>query len=547
MNPAIFQRYARLMPMSIPLVLVLIVFVRTIWFPFVVWDDPSHFLQNPLASHPLERGLRGLFWTREIGYPAPILLLSFALDGFLWKLDPRAYHAENVLLHLANVAMLFRLARRMRLSAIQACAVATIFAIHPLVVEPVSWVTGRKDVLSTAMVLGAVLLAVGPLRRARLTPAPRWVLANLLAMLAVLVLPRAVVASVAIVILVHAVRPKWSLRAVALRMGPTLPFALTIVALGAGQVKELGAVPVRSATDVALDVAGAWALQLGHLVWPFDLLVFYNRVPGDPSMLAMVVSVFVGLAGLAVVLLRAPPRSPSRHAAVLTIVAYAPVSCIFGIHRWTADSYMYFPLIAIGLAVVPLISRAWPPRLARFGLFASLALATVMALVSFSESTRWSSSSALWSGRIARYPDVALAYEQEAIGLLYDGNVAQANLLFIQIAERFPDWEDTLDDEVRAYEAIGDERRAREVLARGVRVGSAACVRMYWLRLIGSPSLPDPSERDLIAIAFREGFAPMKEGLRDAASFRRVLAILNAVGLDAAAAQTAAHLRELER
>jgi hypothetical protein len=228
------------------------------------------------------------------------------------------------------------------------------------------------------------------------------------------------------------------------------------------------------------------------------------------------------------------------------LVAYAPASGIFVIRRWTSDSYMYLPLAMLGLAIVPLLAQAWPARLATFGRYASLALAGVLALLAFDGTARWASSTQVWAGSIARYPDEPLSYEHEALGLVAEGRVAEANPLFIQIAERFPDWQDTLDDEVRAYEAQGDEAHATEVLRRGVRAGSSACVRLYWLQLLASPRPPPPDDRDLVATAFSNGFEPMKAGLHSIQAFRKVVAILHAVGLDDLAAQAAAHVREME-
>jgi hypothetical protein len=208
---------------------------------------------------------------------------------------------------------------------------------------------------------------------------------------------------------------------------------------------------------------------------------------------------------------------------------------------------MYLPLAMLGLAVVPLLARVWPPRLTTFGGYAAVALAAALALLAFDDAARWSSSTRVWAGSIARYPGEPLSYEHEALGLIADGRAAEANPLFIQIAERFPDWQDTLDDEVRAYEAEGDSVRAAEVLRRGVRAGSSACVRLYWLQWIASPTPPPPGERDLVAIAFRSGFEPMKAGLHDVAAFRKVVAILRVVGLDDLAAQAAEHVREMEQ
>jgi tetratricopeptide (TPR) repeat protein len=290
-----------------------------------------------------------------------------------------------------------------------------------------------------------------------------------------------------------------------------------------------------------------WALQLGHLAFPVDLLAYYFRVPGDPSVGRMVVCAAVAIVALALVLVRTKPGSPVRTGAMLALVAYAPVSCLFAIVRWTSDSYMYLPIAAIGIALVPAVARSWPPRLYQFGLWACGLYAVVLAFLSFVGTARWSTSTNVWAGSIARYPSQPLSYEHEALGLRADGRIEEANALFIELAERFPDWDDTLDDEVRAYVSAGKPDRAREVLARGVRLGSPACVRIYWMQLIAAKTPPDPAERDLVATAFVNGFAAMKEGLHDPAAFRRVSAILVALGLDDDARQAAEQADRLER
>ena len=267
----------------VPVALAVLVFARSATFPFVNWDDFGHLVANPLTVHPLERGWRELFWSREVGYPAPLLILSYALDRSFFALSPGPYHVENVAFHALNAALLFRVAVRMRLSRWEACAVASVFALHPLVVEPVCWVIGRKDVLSGAMIFTAALVAAGPEERAELTPPWRWVAAGSLTFLSVLAVPRMVVGAIFVAILVCAMRPLWRRRDVALRLAPALPPALFVVGLGAARVAAIGATTgPRAPLDVALDVAGAWALQLGHVVFPVDLLSYYFRVPGRP-------------------------------------------------------------------------------------------------------------------------------------------------------------------------------------------------------------------------------------------------------------------------
>lgn len=538
------SRLAKSLPLAVPLVLAALVFARVVTFPFVNWDDPSHFTANPLTEHPLARGFVGLLQTREIGYPAPCLLLSFSLDHALWGWWPAPYHAENLLLHLANVALLFRMGRRLGLTPLEACAVATLFAVHPLVVEPVSWGTGRKDLLSTALVFGASLLVAGAPERSEIAAPWRWIVANIALACAVLVLPRAVVGGVVVALVVHGIRPDWSMRAVAVRLAPGFSFALVAMVLGARQLSSLGGVPPpRSLADVAGDVGGAWALQSFHLAFPVDLLSYYFRSPGDPPAWGMLVAALVALGVLA--LLVRSPIPASRTGALLAIVVYAPISCLFVIRRWTADSYMYVPIAAIALAVVPAIARAWPLGLRRFGLSAAGALAVVLALLSFAGTARWRSSAAVWAGSIRRYPDQPLSYEHEALGLAADGRLAEANPIFVALAERFPDWQEALDDEVRAYEAEGRPDRADELLLRGARAGSQRCIHLYWLRLLVSPTPPPASQRDLVATAFDREMVSMTADIGAPGPFLRAAAVLQSVGLEARARRAAEHAAAL--
>ncbi|HSF01750.1 MAG TPA: tetratricopeptide repeat protein, partial [Solirubrobacterales bacterium] len=102
-----------------------------------------------------------------MGHYIPVTWLTFGLDYTLWGLDPRGYHLTNVLLHAANAAVFFLIARRLlgRALAVEglllnACASAAtlFFALHPLRAESVAWATERRDVLSGLFTLTTVVL-----------------------------------------------------------------------------------------------------------------------------------------------------------------------------------------------------------------------------------------------------------------------------------------------------------------------------------------------------------------------------------------------------
>ena len=163
-------------------------FSRSVGLGFVAWDD-----EILLASNPAFRGLgwEQLRWMAEnalLGHWVPITWLSFALDHAVWGLRPAGYHLTNVLLHAVNAGLVYALAAQLLHKAtvwppgvcrLGALAAGLLWGVHPMRVEAVSWLTGRRDVLSGLFLLLTVLAYV----RATETGdrRGRWLLASLLA------------------------------------------------------------------------------------------------------------------------------------------------------------------------------------------------------------------------------------------------------------------------------------------------------------------------------------------------------------------------------
>ncbi len=127
----------------------LVVFGRTAHYGFVNYDDNDYVYENPEVARGLT--LQGIVWAFTHVYAAnwhPLTWISHMLDCQLYGLNPGGHHLTNILLHAATAILLFLVLRQMTGALWRSAFVAAVFAIHPLRVESVAWVTERKDVLS---------------------------------------------------------------------------------------------------------------------------------------------------------------------------------------------------------------------------------------------------------------------------------------------------------------------------------------------------------------------------------------------------------------
>jgi len=111
------------------------------------WDDSTYLTNNPAVRDFSPSGIKRLFAAPHRGLYKPLVLLSFSAEYKLFGLNPKPYHLDNLLLHLANCALVFLLALRMTARPEAAFAVAALFGVHPMHVESVAWIAERKDML----------------------------------------------------------------------------------------------------------------------------------------------------------------------------------------------------------------------------------------------------------------------------------------------------------------------------------------------------------------------------------------------------------------
>jgi hypothetical protein len=132
-------------------VLTAAVYAQVVRFEFTnFWDDDLFVTKNLSVQEGISwKGVRWAFTTTHGQLWQPAVWLSLMVDAEIYGLNPAGFHLTNLLLHIANTLLLFGLLTAMTGSPRRSGFVAALFALHPLHVESVAWVTERKDVLST--------------------------------------------------------------------------------------------------------------------------------------------------------------------------------------------------------------------------------------------------------------------------------------------------------------------------------------------------------------------------------------------------------------
>ena len=130
-------------------------------------DDNRNFLETTAWRGLGLTELRWMWTTTHMGHYIPITWMSLGLDYVLWGMNPAGYHVVNVALHAINAALVYFLARRLlsvagvtspddpRGAGMASVLAALVFAVHPLRVESVAWITERRDMLSLLWCLEA--------------------------------------------------------------------------------------------------------------------------------------------------------------------------------------------------------------------------------------------------------------------------------------------------------------------------------------------------------------------------------------------------------
>jgi tetratricopeptide (TPR) repeat protein len=412
------------------------VFLPTVRYDFVGLDDPGYVYENP----HVREGLSGtnILWAfgqyTQVYLWLPLTWLSLQLDATLFGPEPAGFHFTNTLLHAFNAALVFLVLRRMTGAVGRSALVALLFALHPLRVESVAWVTERKDVLS----LSFALLAMLAYHRSVLASSRAW-LALAVGLYGCGLAAKPMVITLPCVLLLLDWWPLGRLRSWA-DLRPLLlekvPFFLLAGVFSVITIYSQQSTAMYNVTDLSLGKRIAIALvgyasYLGQTFWPFDLAALYQLPEGRDSYPWWQP---VGAAGLLVALTGIAWRL--RRPAPYLLVGWLwflggllPVSGLFQAGpQARADRFTYLPHIGLFLALVwvaaDLVAKFHLPR----GVVISTSAVILAALVvrTSDQLGHWRNNLSLWQHTVAVTENNPIASLSLAVQYEADGELEKA-------------------------------------------------------------------------------------------------------------------------
>lgn len=396
-----------------------------------IWDDDDYVTEN-MALRSLA-GLKAM-WTEKGAIPQyyPLTHTTFWLEYQLWELHPAGYHVTNVLLHALGAFLLWKCLLLFGLPG--AWFIALLFAVHPVHVESVAWITERKNVLSGVFYLGALFvywrnyIACGGLRDGAIPMRTAWYAFALFLFIGAL-LSKTVTCSLPAVILLLIWWKKGHIRAS--DVWPLVPFFVIgiLMAWVTVHVEKTVVRAVGDEWDLSLLERGLIAgraiwFYIGKLVWPSTLTFVYPRWEIDATAWHQYIYP-LGVAATIVALWLARARWGLGPLAAFLIFCgtLVPALGFFDVYpmrySFVADHFQYLASIAILTLIVAAACTAGQllGRTAqRLGQVVGGVIIVLCCVLTWQQTHMYKDIETLWRTTIERNPSAWMAHNN--LGLL---------------------------------------------------------------------------------------------------------------------------------
>lgn len=403
------------------------VFYPAIHFEFTNWDDDIHVTNNPAIQQFSLRSFVQLFLPSPQYMYHPMTMISYMVDWGLSNGSPWVFHLTNIILHITNIVLAFLVLRQFHLSRTVVIFCTALFALHPLQVESVAWISGRKELLYACFYLSSILLYLFHQQ----TGTKKYMVLSLVAfILSLLSKPTAITLPFVLVGLEYS-RSRKSFIEISKNTAPYLlvGFIYLFFFLQSSRSPLLPPIEYYSFGQRIVLIIYELSFYIWKFLFPFRLSACYAYPDADelqlqyyliPALVAILITVFVYMSA---------EKKRSLFGILLYGIAIVPVLQIIPFHNASlvADRYMYVPIIGLGLFFSHGIQLK--KKGGEFDYIAVILqkllivfLILAMSVASLDRLFVWKTGVDLFTDVIEKNPTLALAYGNRANAKLLSGD-----------------------------------------------------------------------------------------------------------------------------
>jgi tetratricopeptide (TPR) repeat protein len=440
---------------------------------FINWDDQQYVTENKMIMEGSWRNIETIFDSIYMGHYHPLTLLSYSLEYRFFKLNPFVYHLTNLIFHLLNGLLVFWLIWMLKGGVLISLVVSLLFAIHPLHVESVAWISERKDLLCSFFFLGSLIVYLTYLKTRRMRA---YFLSLFLFLLSLLSKSMAVTLPLVLFLCDYLLDRKFDRKCLIEKI-PFLVIAFIFGIIASFALRSSGMVDPKSSFSFFKNIfiiSEVLTSYFSKLVLPIKLSCVYPFIKGITSFWSYV-SLTTILGFLIAGILLGRYNKKITFGTLFFFITILPVLPI----KIVADRYSYIPSIGIFFIAAEGFYWVYRSKLEPIKIvkpILAILLIGILGTFSFLTWERchvWKDSISLWNNVLKNYPSLPIAYNNRGEVYLRRGDYDKAISDFNEALRIDPDYETAYtlyENRGSAYLLKGDYERAIVDYNRAVRI-----------------------------------------------------------------------------
>lgn len=434
--------------------ILLITFYPCLNNDFVNWDDDKYIFENNDIQNLTVQNMGKIFSSFYGGAYVPLTVFSFAVDYKIGGLNPLSYHRTNLILHIINAILIFFIVHLFCKRIFVSFLTALFFAIHPLHVEPVAWVSGRKDLVYALFFTGSLFVYF----YSKISAIKYYYFISFLLFIAALLSKPVAITLPLVILAFECFLYQRSIKKSIICIVPHLIISIIFFYIAVIAQKTAGAFP-----QERLNFLQQINLSLSNLLFYFYKMFVPLKLSCIYPIQNYWFAPFVILLIIIIVLISLRYNRIIALTMVLFVIMMLPVLQLFPVGQILSDRYTYLSLTGFFYLAGAFVDSLYFKGRKFFRIFVSTLLIIVIAFLSFLSNKQcrvWKDGMALWTNAINHYTDIPLPYNSRGIIHSKSRNYKAAIDDFSRALQLNPAYVKAYVNRGNIYSELGDGERA---------------------------------------------------------------------------------------